>query len=586
MQANLSTGLLSRFDTEQAYTNPSPYPLSHGPHLNSKVVRRILAAKETIFKYGIYLPRNDRDADASPERLRWKSGRQLEWLRLKEVGAFEYDWTRERLAREYPHYLSSDIGHLFYIYDYKFSGEHRVRLVFDGSRQGATTYDDTYSPTVRPESIRLFHIYSVDMGWDIKQYDVPQAFLQAPVDHDIFAYPPRPNFEFPGEILKLRLALYGAKQSSALFFKLLNGFLLSLGFVSSPMDACLYKHSDALIIVHVDDMRVSGTAAALLAIHGALFQRFKITTGDGSRFLGMDTHYDLDAGILTMGMDTYIKSTMDRFQAFDLSLGCPYREIVGCLLWIVMCINGPDLVRVKELARHCNDPTPSHYNSALKVLKRIYNRRTAVLRFQRGCAGREIVPSNSRTDALVLSLSADVSIISDLVAPPPVPDPEPTSAVLNDMQCHFDIDEPPLPVNSRFSIVGYTDASFAVGDTKDSISGFVIFVNCTPLMWGSMKQSTTADSTCSAEFVAASICCKQLMHVENMFRFFGFVCPKPYPLYTDSQASLAIATNPMRMGLVRHIAIRYHLVRSMALVRGILNYLLIPRTRTMRIELL
>ena len=59
-------------------------------------------------------------------------------------------------------------------------------------------------------------------------------------------------------------------------------------------------------------MRVSGTAAALLAIHDALFQRFKITTGDGSRFLGMDTHYDLDTGILTMGMDTYIKFTMDR----------------------------------------------------------------------------------------------------------------------------------------------------------------------------------------------------------------------------------------------------------------------------------
>jgi hypothetical protein len=137
------------------------------------------------------------------------------------------------------------------------------------------------------------------------------------------------------------------------------------------------------------------------------------------------------------------------------------------------------------------------------------------------------------------------------------------------MQQHFDIDAAVLPTNSRFSVVGYTDASFAVGDTKDSISGFVIYVNCTPLMWGSMKQTATVDSTCSAEFVAASICCKQLMHVENMFQFFGFVCPKPYPLYTDSQASLAIATNPMRMGLIRHIAIRYHLVRSMALQRDV-----------------
>jgi hypothetical protein len=50
-----------------------------------------------------------------------------------------------------------------------------------------------------------------------------------------------------------------------------------------------------------------------------------------------------------------------------------------------------------------------------------------------------------------------------------------------------------------------------------------------------------------------------------MFRFFGFLCPKPYPLYTDSQAALSIAANANRMGRVRHIAIRYHLVRLMAL---------------------
>ncbi len=200
------------------------------------------------------------------------------------------------MSSEYPQYLTSDIGHLFYIYDYKFSGEHRVRLVFDGSRQSANTYDNTYSPTVRPESIRLFHVYAVEMGWDIRQYDVPQAFLQSPVDHDIFVHPPRGNVEFPGQLLKLRLALYGAKQSSSLFFDLLNAFLLTLGFVSSSMDACFYKRHDALIIVHVDDMRCAGTPEALAEIHAALFQRFNITTGDGLRFLGMDTAYNLDTG--------------------------------------------------------------------------------------------------------------------------------------------------------------------------------------------------------------------------------------------------------------------------------------------------
>jgi hypothetical protein len=138
--------------------------------------------------------------------------------------------------------------------------------------------------------------------------------------------------ERPGQILKLRLALYGAKQSSALFYRLLNDFLLTLGFVSSSLDPCFYKRHDALLIVHVDDMRVSASPDVLVTIHNALHDRFRITTSDGSRFLGMDVVYHCDAGILTMGMSTYIQMTFDRFDTFDITRGIPYREIVGCLL--------------------------------------------------------------------------------------------------------------------------------------------------------------------------------------------------------------------------------------------------------------
>jgi len=185
------------------FTSDLPGFPSPPVHLNVKTIRRILFTRESIFKYGIYLPRSDRDADSSPESSRWKSGRQLEWLRLKAIGAFEYDWTLDRLSMEYPDYKVQDIGRLFYIYDYKFSGEHRVRLVLDGSRQSPATYDVTYSPTVRSESIRIFHVYAVELGWDIRQFDVPQAFLQSPIDHMIFVYPPRTHTDRPGQILKI-----------------------------------------------------------------------------------------------------------------------------------------------------------------------------------------------------------------------------------------------------------------------------------------------------------------------------------------------------------------------------------------------
>jgi hypothetical protein len=293
----------------------------------------------------------------------------------------------------------------------------------------------------------------------------------------------------------------------------------------------------------------------------------------------MDTSYDLSTGVLTMGMATYIQSTMDRFQQFDLTLGLPYREIVGCLLWIVLCVNGPDLVRVKDLAKRSNSPTADDYADALKVLKRIYKRRHAVIYFKRGYAGHELVPSSARP-ALVES---SVSVFASTVPSAPASDSssdfasdlDPSLAAhasQDDFVMHFtethkqmDISVLPLPTSKRFTTIAYTDAAFAVGPLKISISGFNIFVNCTPVMWGSLPQTTNVDSTCSSEFVAASVCCKQLIHVENMFRFLGFLCPKPYLVYTDSQASLSIASNRQKMGKIRHIQIRYHLVRCMVI---------------------
>jgi hypothetical protein len=110
-------------------------------------------------------------------------------------------------------------------------------------------------------------------------------------------------------------------------------------------------------------------------------------------------------------------------------------------------------------------------------------------------------------------------------------------------------------------LLGYGDASFAIGDTKQSVTGYIIYLNGVALLWGSLKQTIVVDSSCSAEFVASSVACKQLIHAENMVGFLGFSCPKPYRLYTDSMACFHIATNPARLGNVRHLQIRYHLVR-------------------------
>ncbi len=532
--------------------------------LSTKTMRRILNFKESIMKYGIFVPRNDNEADNSPERIRWASGRQLEWMRLQVQGTFERNWDWARVQKKFPNYKKSDIGHMFFVYDFKHSGEHRVRLVFDGSRQNPDTYTETYAPTARGESVRLFHIYAVEERWEIAQYDVPQAFLKSKIDCDIFVYPPRNFAEFPNQLLKLKLSLYGAKQSAALWNNMIDQFLQELGFVPSVMDPCLYKRSDAVIILFVDDLRVAATPPVLKTIYEALFSKFQITTSDCKRFLGMDTVYDIKKGYLKLHMETYIISIYERFHSFDLSMGVPFREIVGCLMWVCLCIMGPELLRVKDLARLSNTYTAEDFSSALKVLDRVYSRRNHGIVIVRGGAGSELIPSSTRaTGPVVPEVQNQLFSHTDDLGSTTNMNELREKSLYKVKEDIADEDIRPiiLQINDRYNLIIYSDASFAVGDTKQSVSGFVIFLNGTPLLWGSLKQTIVVDSSCSAEYVAASVACKQAIHAENIIGFLGFSCRKPYLMYTDSTACLSIATNAQSLGNVRHLAIRFNLVR-------------------------
>ena len=119
-----------------------------------------------------------------------------------------------------------------------------------------------------------------------------------------------------------------------------------------------------------------------------------------------------------------------------------------------------------------------------------------------------------------------------------------------------------VKTTTRFRIVAYSDAAFAVDELKQSESGWVVFyLNGTPILFGSLRQTVVVNSSCSAEYVAASICAKQIMELENMLEFLEVHCEKPYRMYTDSMACKHIACNSSRLGKVRHLAIRTHLNR-------------------------
>ena len=90
----------------------------------------------------------------------------------------------------------------------------------------------------------------------------------------------------------------------------------------------------------------------------------------------------------------------------------------------------------------------------------------------------------------------------------------------------------------------YCDADFA-GDkiTRKSTSGVVLLLNSCPISWILRKQECIAQSTCEAEFVAASDATKEIMWVTQLLEELGILFNKPIPLKCDNQSVISLVKN-------------------------------------------
>ena len=96
--------------------------------------------------------------------------------------------------------------------------------------------------------------------------------------------------------------------------------------------------------------------------------------------------------------------------------------------------------------------------------------------------------------------------------------------------------------------------------TGKSVTGWVTTVGGTTLSWKSQKQSTVAQSTAEAEYIAASSVPKECCYLKSLLKEIKF--PNQITVHSDSTATLSMIENPVQRQKVKHFNVVYHWVRE------------------------
>jgi transposase InsO family protein len=472
------------------------------------------------------------DAMRSVESDKWQQAMQEEIDALAENDTFEYVTIPD----------DRKIVGGRWVYNVKIGQNneerYKARYVAKGYSQVADIdYQETFSPTARITSVRMLLQVAVQEDMIVHQMDVKTAYLNAPIDCEIFMEQPE-GFVKKGEngeklVCKLNRSLYGLKQSGRNWNKLLHEHLETNRFEQSYVDNCVYTRDggNVIVIIWVDDIMIAAKDESLLQEVKDMFkQRFKMKDlGPLSWFLGIE--FERKESCFEMNQKKYLEKLLQKFDMKDCKpratpcdigvnkmksedskeLTDPelYRSMVGSLIY-AMTSTRPDICYVVTLlSQYMSKPTNAHLNMAKNVLRYIKGTLNFCLRF--------------------------------------------------------------MKLEGQMELSGCSDSDWGGSEDRRSITGYCFQLNVNgmhvngqgPLIsWKSRKQQTVALSTCEAEYMALAAAIQEGKFLRQLLADMQGCNVKRVNIHVDNQGAISLAKNPVYHQRSKHIDIRYHFIRS------------------------